>query len=609
MYKVLVVEDSKTIAKALAMKLIKHGFEPHMFYSYEDVKLELTDENQYFAAILDLTLPDATNGEVVDLVLKYKIPSIVLTAVLDDEIYEFMTNKNIIDYVIKNREEDLDYTVSIVDKISKYIGKKVLIVDDSALSRTVLKNHLKLLLFDVYSAKDGKDALEFLENNRDVIMVVTDYHMPIMDGFELTLNIRKKYSKEELVIIAVTSHGSYEVTAKFLKYGANGYINKPFTKEEFNYTINNSLEIVQALKDNKKYLNMLSQNVVYSTTDKDGYITFVSQAFEDVTGYSKDELIGKRHSVLKHPEMNEYIYKELWETIRNGKKWVGELRNLKKDGTDYWINVEIEPLFDNYKNIIGYVAIRFDITDKIIKEKQQNIMFQQARQATIGEILNTIAHQWRQPLTAIAMILQNIQDDIEYNEQELDITKLETTFEKAYSQLDYLSKTIDNFRFFFKPSNEKIHFNIKNMFVEIYTLLERLFLEYDIEFKMDMSDIFILNYENEFKQVAINLITNSMEAILKIKEQNSSFKGLILIEAFVDTTYVSINFIDNGIGIDENIKNKIFEPYFSTKHDKNGKGMSLFICKNILELNLHGSLELLNCKNNTKFNLKIPLKS
>lgn len=112
------------------------------------------------------------------------------------------------------------------------------------------------------------------------------------------------------------------------------------------------------------YLKVVDENVITSKTDLDGYITYVSEAFCKTSGYSKAELIGKKHSIVRHKDMPVELYQALWKTLVSGKTWQGEIKNRRKDGSFYWVSTVISPDFDDHKNIIGYTAIRQDITDK-----------------------------------------------------------------------------------------------------------------------------------------------------------------------------------------------------------------------------------------------------
>ena len=119
----------------------------------------------------------------------------------------------------------------------------------------------------------------------------------------------------------------------------------------------------------KKYIKIVDENVLTSSTDLDGNITYASEAFCEISGYTKDELIGQNHRIIRHSDMKESTYKELWETITSGKTWKGEIKNKKKNGDYYWVKASISPVFDNKGEIISYTAVREDITDKKIIEE------------------------------------------------------------------------------------------------------------------------------------------------------------------------------------------------------------------------------------------------
>ena len=131
-------------------------------------------------------------------------------------------------------------------------------------------------------------------------------------------------------------------------------------------TTNEQLE--NANESITEYLDIVDKNVIASTTDLQGIITSASQAFCDISGYSKDELIGNSHDIVRHPDMYSKLYEDMWKTIKNGKQWSGEIKNVKKDGSEYWVDASISPHFDKKGSIIGYTAIRHDVTDKKIIE-------------------------------------------------------------------------------------------------------------------------------------------------------------------------------------------------------------------------------------------------
>lgn len=162
-----------------------------------------------------------------------------------------MLQKNIIDYVNKSGVEDIKYIIQSIQRLEKNQEHKILLVDDSMVVRKQMQNMLKNLYFSVIAVAHGEEALAMLKIHDDISLVITDYNMPVMDGLELTQEIRKVYDKKKLPIMALSSDNDSATLAMFLKKGANDYIKKPFSKEEFSCRINNAIESLE-------YINMLT---------------------------------------------------------------------------------------------------------------------------------------------------------------------------------------------------------------------------------------------------------------------------------------------------------------------------------------------------------------
>jgi len=246
--KILIVEDNKALSKLIVKKMnASLDFDVVAVYSFAEAKALVEKDNDFFVALLDLNLPDAPDGEVVDMVLSHNIPSIILTGSMDKETREAILKKDVIDYVVKGNIDDVNYIFSLIERLHKNRGVKVLVVDDSMVQRAQLKELLKHQMFTVMVAAHGEEALVFLRDNPDIKLVLTDFNMPVIDGLELTKEIRKSKSKNELPIIAMTASNKELISAQFLKIGANDFINKPFTKEELACRIHNSLDVVELL--------------------------------------------------------------------------------------------------------------------------------------------------------------------------------------------------------------------------------------------------------------------------------------------------------------------------------------------------------------------------
>lgn len=247
--KILIVEDNKALSKLITKKMLSSlNFDVITAYTLEEAKRYLDQKEKIFVALLDLNLPDAPNGEVVDIMKAYKIPSIVLTGSMDEQIREEILKKDVIDYVFKGNIDDVNYIFSLIERLYKNRGIKVLVVDDSIVTRATIKALLQQQMFTVLVAAHGEEALVFLEDNPDIKLVLTDFHMPVINGVELTKEIRKTKNKNELSIIAMTASNTELISAKFLKIGANDFITKPFTKEELNCRIHNALDALEHIE-------------------------------------------------------------------------------------------------------------------------------------------------------------------------------------------------------------------------------------------------------------------------------------------------------------------------------------------------------------------------
>ncbi len=220
-----------------------------------------------------------------------------------------------------------------------------------------------------------------------------------------------------------------------------------------------------------------------------------------------------------------------------------------------------------------------------------------ARQASMGNLIAMVAHQWKQPISTIAMIVNNILVDIEL--QMLNNSKLRENMLEISRYVEYLSETIDNFKNFFKPRKDKELVSIIELF-EIVNNMIRASLQ-NSGIKLDIrvdEDISFNSYKNELLQVILNIISNSKDAIVANKIEN----GFIDVVANMKDDNVEIEICDNGGGIGVDIIDKLGEPYFSTK-DKSGTGLGLYMSKSIVEKHLNGELKWFNSDSGACFKI------
>jgi len=242
--------------------------------------------------------------------------------------------------------------------------------------------------------------------------------------------------------------------------------------------------------------------------------------------------------------------------------------------------------------------------DKEVKKNREKdkLMFQQAKLASLGEMIGNIAHQWRQPLNNLAIIIQDVENA--YLFDEVDENYISNMSKEAMKQISYMSSTIDDFRNFFKNNGQNEIFDVVEAIEKALTITKNSIEANNIVIYKDIRDYVKANgQENQYIQVLINLIKNAQDVINKIKPK----KGFIKIALQQKDNFVYLTVDDNGGGVPKDLINKIFEPYFTTKHQATGTGLSLYMSKMIIEQNFHGKLKVENLDSGARFSIITPV--
>jgi signal transduction histidine kinase len=236
--------------------------------------------------------------------------------------------------------------------------------------------------------------------------------------------------------------------------------------------------------------------------------------------------------------------------------------------------------------------------------KNERLLIQQSRQAAMGEMIGNIAHQWRQPLNALGLILQNIY--FTYQMDELNDEFMEKSIDKGKKLTTSMSKTIDDFRDFFKPNKLKEDFNISQTIKNTIELIEASYHNNNIILQTHLNEKIITEgYPNEFSQVILNILSNAKDALLEKKKEHK----VVTISTFATENHAIITIEDNAGGIPEHIINRIFDPYFTTKEEGQGTGIGLYMSKTIIENNMRGKISVQNHKEGACFTIKLKKKS
>ncbi|WP_320036051.1 PAS domain S-box protein [Halarcobacter sp.] len=328
-------------------------------------------------------------------------------------------------------------------------------------------------------------------------------------------------------------------------------------------------------------------------TDDEGKILNVNKSFETITGYKLEEVIGLDPSVLKSGVHDDDFYKDLWREVRTNGYWSGEIHNKTKSGNIYQELLTVNAIYDESGHICNYIGLFSDITKQ---KKQDKLILQQSRTAAIGEMLENIAHQWRQPLSIISTSATGLKFLLEMDkEDKIPKEKVLTVLDDVNNYAQYLSNTIEDFRSFFKGDMTKIkRFNIRETLEKITNLTKDSFMHNFIELVDDSQakDIFIENNENILTQALINIYNNAKDALAEYVKHKDKRYFFISLEETGNTLY--LHFKDNAGGISTNIMNQIFDPYFTTKHESIGTGLGLYMTYQIVTKQLKGTIEVHN---------------
>lgn len=250
----------------------------------------------------------------------------------------------------------------------------ILIVDDTPKNIQLIANVLnKVGLYDILFAFNGKDALKRVQENQ-ISLVLLDVMMPDIDGFEVATVLKSDPRYRDIPIIFVTAFNDSQNINRAYEIGAEDYITKPINPPELISRVGTHVKLYRAkqqlqlqLSENisllEQYKNVVDKIDIVSKTDLHGRITYVNDRFSQISQYSKEELIGKPHSIIRHPDTPKSVFEDIWSTIQSNQIWKGEIKNRKKDGSCYMVDSIIAPILDINGNAVEYMSVRHDITD------------------------------------------------------------------------------------------------------------------------------------------------------------------------------------------------------------------------------------------------------
>jgi PAS domain S-box-containing protein len=335
----------------------------------------------------------------------------------------------------------------------------------------------------------------------------------------------------------------------------------------------------------------LDHAAIVATTDVTGRITYVNDKFVEISGYSRDELIGQDHRIINSAYHSKEFIKELWHTIANGRVWHGELRNRAKDGRFYWVDTTIVPFLDTRGKPYQYIAIRADITARKAAEER---LAQQAALARVGQMAAVVAHEVRNPLAGIKGAIQVLMSRRQADDGELPVMR------DIVARIDALSELINDLMVFARPRPPRLAVvELHAIVADAITIVRRDPTAQDVEIRIEGEDISVTADGELVRATILNLLLNAAQAM--------AGRGTIVVRTSRAGGDAIIEIRDTGPGIPVELREQIFEPFFTTK--ARGGGLGLPIARRTAEL--HGGSLALECPagGGTIVTMQIPIRA
>jgi PAS domain S-box-containing protein len=378
-------------------------------------------------------------------------------------------------------------------------------------------------------------------------------------------------------------------------------------------------DTLQKSEERYRTLAEAAQDIIF-IIDRNDNIQYLNNYAAEQLGRPSEEIIGKPRNDLFPPDMTEPQKYDLEKVFENGESFYTE-GSTWLSGREIWLSTSLVPIRSGGK-VTAVLGISRDITerkkaqdalmaserhfrDRVHEEVEKgrdkdHLLMQQSKLAAMGEMIGSIAHQWRQPLNTVGLIIQDIKTA--YQLGELDRTYLNNSVAKAMEIIRHMSSTIDDFRYFYKPEKEPHTFRIAEAVVKAVSVIDASFKNNNIEIDLDIrDDVYAYGFPNEYSQVLLNFLNNAKDVFIEKKIP----RPRVTVKLFTQDSRSVLTVGDNGGGIPKDIMDKIFEPYFSTKQNGQGTGIGLYMSKMIIEKSMSGKLTATNTGEGAEFRIEL----
>ena len=515
-----------------------------------------------------------------------------------------------------------------------------------------LSEKAKKLECDLNTFENGEVYLQKLRahyaKDKRVPISIIDMRLPGKHGIEIAKEARA--IDPDMIIIIITAYADYTVDELLSQLEKNFYfLRKPFRDDELYFLIITNLqhwnEKYKAIDIHKELAVDAIEDGLWDWNPRSNEV-YYSKRWKEMLGYDDNEIENtlEEWSNRVHPDDLSKVKRDISDHFSHKTQYyINEHRLRCKDGSYKWILDRGKALFDEEDKPYRMTGFHTDISQRKLLEKElqtlshflveevnqglsekiklnmtnaelekqlqkeiqirrekEEMLLQQTRQAAMGEMISMIAHQWRQPLTVISLITDNISLNLQLGFDES--TTLESELEDIRFQVSHLSQTIDDFRQFFTPNKEKESVLLQECLENACRIIDSSLKVKNIQLIKIYEDTSPMDlYKNEIMQVFLNIIKNAEDAFA-----NEITSPSITLQTKEYDSYVEVRIADNAGGIDPDILKKIFEPYFTTKGKKHGTGLGLYMSKTIIQEHSSGSIEVKNVDEGAVFIMKFP---
>ena len=567
---------------------------------YKDAGLDV----QILPFSLGMNIPKMVNDGDVDFAIgrenlileKAKYPKIIaLAAIFQATPLVLLTTKD-----------------SGIDSFNKFENKKLMRTKDDG-SEVSIKAMLASSKIDVKSiaqVEHSHNIYDLIDKKVDIISAYTSKAPYILQKEQIKYNIfyPKDYGFDMYSDFLITNidkyNNDYNIVEKFKKASLKGW----------EYAYNNIEKSVDIIFEKYNTQNLSKEELIFEANElkKLSYLNIsrlgdmkqekVQRIYDlyNVMGYINNEFkIDNFIGYDKKSRLEKWLYSKFEEHFNLAFLWKFILIIFIITAIFVYRQYFIIKLNKRLKNLVNIKTNRLKIMNKklatrIKKEldkhqEKDRILAQQQKMVAMGQMIENIAHQWRQPLSVISTSASGLKLKKQLNI--LEDEELIKSIDKIVDTAKYLSDTIDDFRYFFKPQKDKTKFSLAKNIEKSLSFLEATLKENSIKVEFDYEDIDIIAYETELIQVFINIINNSKDAFIEKKIEDRVI--FISIKKFPNRILIEIK--DNAGGVEEDILDKVFEPYFTTKHQYNGTGIGLYMSNQIIKTHLNGDIFMKNC--------------